>query len=223
MRAENVNLRIQLDEAQVRLLHSRISHQSEAQGRLSEAQIRHILQGGLDAVQKTYFQLATNYKSRLSKYDGERVKLLEDIRIAEELVANQKQLIEIYEARERQQQQSACHLVESGPLLSQYNDQDHSSQYLTYPPPRSQEYNIDPTRLHTLHDLDYGIGSPLEPCDTNAVMSTPVAEYENQASTLPSPYLSHPTAAEHNVPEPNNDKRGPEDEEVKPNKKRRMK
>lgn len=228
MRAENLNLRIQLDEAQVRLLHSRIGHQSEAQGRQSEAQIRHILQGGLDAVQKTYSQLATSYKSSLSKYDGERVKLLEDIRIAEELAANQKQLIEIYEAQARQQQQPTSHLVESGPLLSQYHDHNHSSQYLTYPPPRNQELNIDPTRLHTLHDLDYSIGPPLEPCNTDAVMSTPVPEFENQAPILPFPSMPHPTPAEHDVPDPNysksdRNKRGPEDEGAKSNKKRRMK
>ena len=102
LRAENVNLRIQLEEAHVRLLHSRICHQSEAQGRQSEAQIRQTIQRGLEAVQQTYFQLATNYKSRLSRYDGERVKLQEDIRISEELIASQKQLIEMYEARDRQ-------------------------------------------------------------------------------------------------------------------------
>ena len=228
LRAENVNLRIQLDEAHVRLLHSRISHQSEAQGRISEAQIRHILQGGLDAVQKTYFQLATSYKSRLSKYDGERVNLLEDVRNAEELAASQKQLIEIYEARDRQQQQPACHLVEGGPLLSQYNDHHHSPQYLTYPPPRSQDFNIDPTRLQPLHDLDYSIGSPLEPCNTDAVMSTPATEFESQAPILPFPSLPHPTSAEHDVPEPNytksvGSKRGPEDEGAKSSKKRKTK
>ena len=37
LRAENVNFRIELKEANVRLVHSRICHQSEAQGRQSEA------------------------------------------------------------------------------------------------------------------------------------------------------------------------------------------
>ena len=88
LRAENVNFRIELEEANVRLIHSRICHQSEAQGRQSEAQIRHIIQRGLDAVQTSYFQLATSYKSRLNRYNGERVKLLKDIRITEKLIAS---------------------------------------------------------------------------------------------------------------------------------------
>ncbi|CZR52097.1 uncharacterized protein PAC_01974 [Phialocephala subalpina] len=228
LRAENVNLRIELEEANVRLVHSRICHQSEAQGRQSEAQIRQIIQRGLDAVQKSYFQLATNYKSRLSRYDGERVKLLEDSRIAEELIASQKQLIELYEARDRQQQQSASHLVEGGPLLSQYNDHNHSSQYPTYQPPHSQEFIIDPTRLHPLPDLDYSIGSSIEPCNTDAVMSTPVAEFESQAPILPVQSTLYPTSAEHDVPGSNHNKgdgnkRGPEDEGGKPSKKRKTK
>jgi hypothetical protein len=35
-------------------------------------------------VQKAYFQLATNYKSKLSSYDEKTVKLLEDIGNAKE-------------------------------------------------------------------------------------------------------------------------------------------
>ncbi|KAH6667765.1 hypothetical protein B0J14DRAFT_601394 [Halenospora varia] len=229
LRAENENLRIQLEEAHVRLLHSRICYQSEAQGRQSEAQIRQTIQQGLDTVQRKYFQLMTSYKSRLSKYDGERVKLQEDSRIAEELAASQKQLIEMYEARDRQQQQPASHLVEGGPLLSQYNDHNHSSQYPTYQPPRSQEFVIDPTRLHPLNDLDYSIGSSIEPsCNTDAVMSTPVAEFEFQAPLQPLQSTPHPTSAKCDVSGPNHtksdgNKRGPEDEGTKPSKRRKAK
>ena len=172
----------------------------------------------------------TSYKSRLSRYDGERVKHLEDIRIAKELIASQKQLIEMYEARDRQQQQSASHLVEGGPLLSQYKDHNHSSQYPTYQPqpPSNQEFIMDPTRLHPLPDLDYSIGSSIEPCNTDAVMSTPVAEYENQAPILPVQSTLYPISAEHEVPgsdhnKGDGNKRGPEDEGGKPNKKRKTK
>jgi hypothetical protein len=182
------------------------------------------MQPGLDTIQKSYFQLATSCKSILSRYDGERVKLLE-------LIASQKQLIEIYEARDRQQQQqSASHLVEGGPLLSQYNDHNHSSQYPTYQPqPHSnQEFIMDPTRLHPLPDLDYSIGSSIEPCNTDAAMSTPIAEFENQAPILPVQSMLYPTSAERDVPGSNHNngdgnKRGPEDEGGKPNKKRKTK
>jgi len=211
LRAENAKLHIELDEANVRLVHSRICHQSEAQGRQSEAQIRHILQQGLDALQRSYFQHMTSYKSRLSRYDGERVKLLEDNRIAEELIASQKQLIEMYEARDRQQQQSANHLVEGGPQLSQYKDHTHSSQYYQiYQPSRSQEFIIDPTRLHQLPDLDYSITSSIEPCNTEPVQSP-----------------LHLTSVEHdeesNYNNGDGNKRGPEDEGGRPNKRRRAK
>ena len=170
-----------------------------------------------------YFQLATSYKSRLSIYDGEKVKLLEDIQIAEELVASQKQLIDIYEARQQQPG-----YLEGGPLMPQDNNHNHSSQYLTYQPPRSQEFNIDPNRLHPLDDIDYSIGSPVEPCNTDAVMSTPVAGFENQPPILPVQSTPHLTPAEHDVPGPSytkgdGSKRGPEDEWAKPNKKRKTK
>jgi hypothetical protein len=84
LRAENDDLHIKLDEEHVRLLYSRICLRSEAQGRLAQAQIRHTIQQGLDAVQKAYFQLATNYKSKRSSYDEKTVKLLEDIGNAKE-------------------------------------------------------------------------------------------------------------------------------------------
>ena len=209
----------------MRLLQSRISHQSEEQGRKSEAQIRQILQAGLGVVQQTWFQLATSYRSRLSIYNSERIKLLEDNRIAEELVVSQKQLIEMYEARDRQHQ----HHVEGGPLLSQFNDhnnQHQSSQYLTYQPPRSQELTMDPSRLGPLDDLDYSIGAPLVPCNIDAVPSAPVAEFQNQSPILPSQSTPLPTPNEHDVSEPDHtnsdgNKVGQEGEGVRPSKKRK--
>jgi hypothetical protein len=59
-------------------------------------------------------------------------------------------------------------------------------------------------------------------------MSTPVAEFENQAPILPFQSTPHPTPAEHDVPGPDHtqsdgNKRGPEDEGAKPNKKRKTK
>jgi hypothetical protein len=100
----------------------------------------------------------------------------------------------MYKARDRQQQQSASHLVKGGPLLSQYNDHNHSSQYPTYQPPGSQEFIIDPTRLHPLPDLDYSIGSSIEPCTTDAVMSTPVVSLRIRPLSYPFNlrYIQHP-------------------------------
>ncbi|KAH7363993.1 hypothetical protein BKA65DRAFT_545895 [Rhexocercosporidium sp. MPI-PUGE-AT-0058] len=182
LRAENDDLRIQLDEAHVRLLHSQICHQADAQGRHAEEQIRRIMQQGINTLETTYFQLAARYKTTLSTNDGERVKLLEDIRITEELVASQKQLIDLYEARDRQQQQPASHLVDGDPLLSQYSTHSHCAQYPTYQQPHNQGFIIDTARLSPLADLDYRLGPSIEPCNP---ASTPVPEFEHQASIVP--------------------------------------
>lgn len=226
LRAENDNLRIQLDETHVRLLHSQICCQAEAQGRQSEAQIRHIMQQGMDAVQKTYFQLAASYKTTLSKNDGERAKFLEDIRQAEELVATQKQLIELYEAREQQQQQQpASHLVDGDPLLSQYGVHGHS-QYPTYQQSHSQGFIIDPARLPPLSDLDYRLGPSIEPCNPDATTSTPVTEY--QAPIIPVQSSPLATVAQHDVmghdqARSDGNKRQTEDTGAKSNRKRKTK
>ncbi|KAH9206343.1 hypothetical protein DL95DRAFT_397017 [Leptodontidium sp. 2 PMI_412] len=227
LRAENDDLHVQLDEAHVRLLHSQICHQAEAQGRQSEAQIRHILQQGLDTVEKTYFQLAASYKTTLSKNDGERVKLLEDIRHTEELVATQKQLIELYEAREQQQQQPASHLVDGDPMLSQYGVHGHS-QYPTYQQSHNERFIIDPARLPPLGDLDYRLGPSIESCNPDAITSTPVTEFEHQAPIVPVQSSPLATVAQHDVLRPDQarsdgNKRQLEDAVPKSNRKRKTK
>ncbi|TAQ88897.1 hypothetical protein B7494_g2772 [Chlorociboria aeruginascens] len=230
LREENIELRIRLGEIHGRL-HSRTSHQSEAQGRQSELQIHHnILPGDLDALQRTNLQSVTSGIFELSKYDCEIFKLLEDTRTAEGLVASQTQLIHMYEARERQQQQQqrpTCHHAEGGPLLSQYNDHNHSTQYPTYQPPRNREFNIDPNGIHQIHDLDYSIGSPIDPCDTDVVMFTAVPAFESpspiptfQSTPYPSPKLDVPGL---NHTRGDGNKRGLEDEGANPNKKQKMK
>lgn len=175
----------------------------------------------------------TSFKARLSEHDVEKLKLLDDIRIFEEFGASQRQLIENYEARERQQQQlqqPACHLVEDGPLLSQYNDRNPSSQPVTYGLPRyHDEILIDPNHLHPLPDIDYSIGSPLEPIHKNTVMSTPATDLvEYQAAILQLQSTPHPMAAEHDPlgsshTKDDRKKKEPETDGGKPSKKRKTK
>lgn len=211
LRAENDTHCIELAELHVRLLRSQTYYQSEVQ-------IRQTIQRSYDMIQQKYFQLTASYKSRLSKYGRELAKLQEDNRTAEELVASQRRLIEMYEARDQQQQQPTSQLVDGGPLVSQYNGHNHS-QYSTYQPPQSQEFIIDPTRLHPLNDLDYSIGSPIEPPrNTDVVISTPTAEFGFQAPLQSTP---HPTSAECDIPGPNYTKSDEKDEGTKPSKKRR--
>ena len=220
LKAEVRDVRISLDESNVRLLHSRICHQSEAQS-------RQILQRGLEVYQQTYLQLEKNYRSIYKEHDREKTRLQEDLRIANELIDSQKQLIDMYQSQ--QQQLPASHLVQGGPLLSECNDHNHSCQYSPYEPPRSHEFVIDPAGLRPLDDLDYSIGSPIEnSCDTDPAMSVPVTQFEDQTPNLSAPSIQHPTSAERDAPGPahtksEKGKRAPEDEDAKPNKKRRTK
>ncbi|PVH67607.1 hypothetical protein DL98DRAFT_523234 [Cadophora sp. DSE1049] len=224
LRAEIDNLRVQLDEIHVRLLHAQICCQAEAQGRQAEVQIRLIMQQGMEAVQKNFFQLAASYKTTLSKNDGERGKLLKDLQQAEELVATQKQLIELYEAREQQQQQQpASHLVDGDPLLSQYGVHGQS-QYPTYQQSHNQSFIIDPARLPPLSDLDYRLGPSIEPCNPDAITSTPVTEYQSPIVPVQSSPLA--TVAQHDVLEhdqarSDGNKRQTEDTGAKSNNRKR--
>jgi hypothetical protein len=191
----------------VRLLYTRTCLQSEAQSRQT-------LQRGLEVHQRIYFQLAEKYKSIYEKYNHEKISLKEDLRISEELIRSQKQLIELYQS---QQQQPSSHLVRGGPLLPQYIDHNQSCQYSPYQPPGNHEF-VDPTSLRRPNDFDYSIGFPEHSYDTEPVMSTSVAEFENQT----------PISAEQDVLEPTYTKSemtkgGLENEEVKPRKKQRTK
>lgn len=78
MRAELRNTRLDLDETALRLLHSRICNQSDAQG-------RQILQRGLDIHQQQHLQLARTYRSIYEEYDREKTGLQEDLQIANDL------------------------------------------------------------------------------------------------------------------------------------------
>jgi hypothetical protein len=210
--AELRKAHIELDEIKVRLLYTRTCLQSEAQSRQT-------LQRGLGVHQRIYFQLAEKYKSIYEKCDQEKISLKEDLRISEELIRSQRQLIELYQS---QQQQPASHLFQGGPLLSQYNDHNQSCQYSPYQPPGNHEF-IDPT---SLRDFDYSIGLPVG--YTEPAMSTPVAEFEDQTPNLSIQSVQHPVSAERDVPGPTHTKsekmkRGLEDEEEKPSKKRRTK
>ena len=232
LRADNDNLRVQLDETHVRLLHSQICCQAEAQGRQAEAQgreaevqIRLIMQHGMEAVQKTFFQLSASYKTTLSKNDSERGRLLKDIQEAEELIATQKQLIELYQAQEQQQQQPAGHLVDGDPLLSQYGVHGHS-QYPTYQQSHNQGFIIDPARLPPLSDLDFRLGPSIEPCNTDVITSTPVTEY--QAPIVPVRSSPLATVIQHDLmghdqARSDGNKRQTEDTGAKSNRKRKTK
>jgi hypothetical protein len=202
-----------LDKTSLRLLHSRIWHQSEAQS-------RQILQRGLEVLQQAHSQLVTKYQSAYEEQDVEIARLREDLGIAEGLAGTQKQLLDMYQG---QQQQPPA----SQPLLPQY-DHHHSNQYPQYPPyeqSSSHQFVMDPATLPRLNDFRYSIGAPIEPsCDTDPVMSTPFPQFEE----TPNLFMQPPTSAERDVPGPTNTKsegtkRGPEDEGVKPSKKRKAK
>jgi hypothetical protein len=218
VKAELRSVRLDLHDTIIRLLHSRICHQAEAQRSQT-------LQSGLDAHQQQHFQLARYYRSIYEEYDREKKRLQEDLRLANELIESQKQLIDMYQGQ--QQQQPASHLVQGGPLLSQCNDPNHSCQYPSYQPTRNQQFVIEPVGLHPLNDFDYSIGSPIEPsCDTDPVMSTPVAQFEEQTPNMSVQSMLHPISAERDAPGPTHTKsderkRAPGDEGLKPNKKRR--
>lgn len=199
------NTRIELDGSNMRLLHSRICHQSEKQHCDS-------LERGLDIYQQNHFELVKGYQSMHEELVGEISRLLEDLRLAKELIKSQEDLIVMYQG---QQQQPA----KGGPLLSQYNEH---IQYPPYQLNRSHEFIIDPAGLHP-PGFDY-IGLPLEPsCDVVSNMAMPAAKFENQAPNLS---MLYPTSAERDVPVPTRNKSEEikrEDEEEKPSKKRKMK
>jgi hypothetical protein len=85
---------------------------------------------------------------------------------------------------------------------------------------------MDPASVRLLTQFDYSIGSPIKPSyNTNLVMSTPVAQFEEQ-TPLPVHSVLHPTSAERDSLVPTNiksnkRKRGLEDKGAKSNKKRR--
>ena len=220
LKAQLRNVRIELDESKVRLLHSRIRLQSEAQSRQT-------LQQGLNAHEQTHFQLAKSYKSMYEEFDREKIQLQNELRNANERIESLEQQISMLQSQ--QQQPPASHLVQGGPLLSQYNDHNDSRQYLPYQPPRSHDFIIDPTGLCQLENLDYSIGLPLEPCcncDLDPVMSASVAE--NQPPNMSIQSMLHPAPAEGDAPGPTHTKSeetktGLADEGAKPSKKRKTK
>ena len=164
-----------------------------------EAQSRQTLQKGLDFLQHQHAQLAGKYRSIYEEYDREKTRLQKDLGIANELIDSQKQLIEMYQDQHQQQPQS--HLAQGGPLLSQCNHYNDSSQYPPYQPPRSHEFVIDPAGLRPLNDFDYGMETSPEPsCGPNPVMSTPVTQFAEQTSNLSVPPAPHPSSAERDAP-----------------------
>jgi hypothetical protein len=179
---------MELSETKLQLLDSRICHQSDAQS-------RQILRRGLEVHQRVHLQLAKNYKSIYEECDQEKASLKEDLRIAEELIQSQKHLIELYQGPQ-QQQQPASHLVQGGPLLSQYNDHNHSRQYSPYQSSSNNDF-IDPASLRPLNDFGYSIVFPAERSyDTEPAMSTPVAEFEYQTPNMSIQSVLHPISVE---------------------------
>ena len=217
MKAKLRNTSLDLDGVNAQLFYSRICHQWEAQSRQT-------LQKGLDFLQHQLVQLTRKYRSIYEEYGDEKTQLQKDLRIANELIDSQKQLIEMYQSQ--QQQQPPGHLAQGGPLLSQCSHYNDSSQYPPYQPPRSHEFVIDPAGLRPLNDFDYSIGPPESSCDTNPVMSTPVTQFEEQTPNLSVPPVLHPTSAERDAPVPTHKsdgrKRGPGDGGAKSNKKQKM-
>lgn len=216
----------------------------------------------MEVNQRICLQLGEKYQSIYEECDREKISLQEDLRIARELIASQKQLIELYQGQPQQQQQlllPASHLVQRGPLLSQCNDHNHSCQYSPYQSSGNDEF-IGSAGLGPHSGFDYSIGFPPEGSyDTGPVMSTPVtelekqtpnlsihsiphpisfensgaeplsstplAEFENQTHNLSIQSILHPISAERVFTGPTHDKetKGPEDEGVKPSKKRKIK
>jgi hypothetical protein len=193
---------MELGETKEQLLYSQICHQSEAQSRRT-------FQRGLEVHRQTHFQLAKNYKSMYEECKQEKASLQKDLQIAEELIGSQKQLIELYQRQhqqqQQQQQQPATHYVQGGPLLSQYNDPNHSCQYSptslctcqysSYPSPGNDKF-IDPVGIHPLNDLNYNMFPAEHPYDTESVIPPPVAESENQKTDMSIPSMLLPPSIE---------------------------
>jgi hypothetical protein len=134
-----------------------------------------------------------NYKSIYEECDKEIASLKEDLRIAEELIRSQKQLIELYQRQQQEQQQPATHYVQGGPLLSQYNHPNHSCQYSSYQSPGNDKC-IDPAGNN---DFDYSMFPAEHSYDTEPVMLPPVAEFENQKPDMSIPSMLLPPSIEH--------------------------
>jgi hypothetical protein len=96
----------------------------------------------------------------------------------------------------QQQQQPASHLVQGGPLLSQYNNHNYSCQYSPCQSSRNHEF-IDPAGLRPLNDFDYSIGFRAERSyGTEPAISTPVAEFENETPNMSIQSVLHPISVE---------------------------
>jgi hypothetical protein len=131
----------------------------------------------------------------------------------------------------------SSHPIPVGPLLPGYNGPNQPCHQSYYQPPRDHEFAVDPTSLRQIDDYDYNIGTPMDSSDDGLIedydsnirtpmdssydgpLTTPnqVPEFDQQTPNLSIPFIVHPVPA--NTSECI--KRSSEDEEAKPNKKRR--
>jgi len=225
LKSELRSSRVNLEEVKTRLVYSRVCHQAEAQ-------YRHVMQRGLDASTHTHLRTSKVYRSMYEEMAREKAALMEDKRLNEELIAAQKDYIALQQVKmQQQQQQQQQHQlpvdrsVQGGPLISQYHDQQHPA----YQPPSDNQALIEPGSIHQLGDLDYSIGSSIEPpCDQDIVMATTIANYVTEAPIPFAQTTQYPTSSERHLPQSELDKndgnkRGQDDDGVKPSKRRKNK
>jgi hypothetical protein len=217
LKAEPRQLRLSHDDLSVRLYHAQLSQQIEVQSRQIEVQIRQSLQRdmeilrqslqrNMEVLQQSYGQVTNNYKSLYEEAVGEMDSLKDEIRglqetaqISDDLIAQQKQLIGMYESQQHQQHaQYASHLAQGGPLLPQYQE-SYSSPYQH--PPRGN-FLIDTATFRTLSEF----GGPLEPtCDVDTAIPTSFPHFDDH---LPMQAGVHPTSAARDAPAPSYDRSG---------------
>ncbi|KAH8587324.1 hypothetical protein B0O99DRAFT_694597 [Bisporella sp. PMI_857] len=212
LEAEVLGVRMDLDEVNVRLLHASICHESEVKCRWT-------MQHGLDTMQQRHSQLSNNYQSIIVRYGREKSQLQEQLRIAEELIDTQKQMIDYQQQQQqRQQQQQEQEQQYLAPLMAQYTQ---------YEQPPDDQFSTNPVGLSPPGDVDYSITSSLDlSCGTSPIIPPPPENRVVPPMSLQA--VIHPTstsedAAAATLGEPETIKRGIEDEGQTRSKKRRTK
>jgi hypothetical protein len=229
------------DALQFQLWHSRICYEAESQ---SSQAFKH----GLENLQRELTQLGATYTSRYEECDREKdilqarcweldsdnEQLREHLRVADELIACYKRLVDM---SEEAHQKPVGSVYQGWSVLPQDNGSDYCHP-ITLPPislppstlPPSlpslslnHEFAIDSANLRPIGELDYGIGPAVDTCFGTDLLAPPyVSSFddltEKQTAQHP-PSNQHSTAISATI----GDEKGSGGKEHKSSKKRKSK
>jgi hypothetical protein len=171
--------KMDIKEMQVRLAESQMCY-------ASEAHTRKALEGSRTAM----FEIYNKQKEEFKHNHIETAKLLEELRIANEVITEQKELIFIYQTEQQ--------AVQGGQILSHYDERNRSHEFPPYQPLSRPDFGINITYLpHPDGPYDTTLLEP--PYDTGTVKSIPVTGPGSQTS-MSMQSMSHPTPAEQKTP-----------------------